>query len=132
MGDRIVALREAAGLKQVDLARAIDIAQPSLHAIEKNQTKALKASTLLGLCSVLRTTADYIIRGDDNQAGLALATMEAELLYIIRTLSADRRVAMIEYARFLLNQQPTHSGAAKAHDRPGNVTHMPRTRRPLR
>jgi hypothetical protein len=39
---------------------------------------------------------------------------------------------MIEYARFLLNQQPPHAAAAKANDRPGNVTHMPRTRRPLR
>ena len=129
MGVRIKTLREAAGLSQAELARRIDISQPSLHAIENNKTRALKASTLVALCRELRTTADYIQTGEDRGGGLLLATMEAELLYTVRSLSHERRMALLEYARFLIKQEPPASVRPMRDEAASVVRHLPPRRR---
>ena len=126
MGERIAALRIAAGLKPVELARRIGIAQPSLHAIEHNRTKTLKAETLTRLCSELHTTADYILRGGGNEGSCDRLAMESELIYAVRTLTPERRLALLEYARFLVSQQPSQTGTKPDPKTPHNVTHLPK------
>lgn len=106
MGERIRALREGRGVKPADLARSIGIKQPSLFDIESGRTKGLRGNTLTRLCEELRTTADFLLHGTMTAGSLELAAMEAELTYTIRTLTPERRVALIEYARFLMAQQP--------------------------
>lgn len=106
MGDRVRQLRLRHGLKAVDLARAIGIKQPSVFDIESGRTKTLRGNTLARLCEELRTTADFLLYGATGSVGIELATMEAELTYTVRALSPDRRVALIEYARFLMAQEP--------------------------
>lgn len=107
MGDRINELREQKGYKQAELAKKVGISGPSLSEIENGHTKALKDHTLFGLCRHLSTTADYILYGDSAQAGIALAAMEAELLFTIRSISPEKRVALMEYARFLRGEART-------------------------
>lgn len=106
IGDRVKYLRELHGFSQAGLARRLGISAPSLSEIEHNHTKSLKGKTLNGMCEHLRTTADYLIHGVDEEAGLQLATMEAELLFVIRALAPDRRMALMEFARHLLAQEP--------------------------
>lgn len=106
IGERVRYLRELHGLSQATLARRIGIAAPSLSEIENNHTKSLKGKTLNGMCEHLRTTADYLIYGVDEGAGLQLATMEAELLFVIRALAPERRMALMEFARHLMAQEP--------------------------
>ena len=106
MGERIARRRNELGFKQAELARLIGIRQPSLHAIELGGTKTLKATTLIALCEELRTTADFLLRGSEIGQSLDLATMEAELLFTIRSLDAGRRIALIEFARHLMAQMP--------------------------
>lgn len=106
IGERVKYLREMHGLSQAELARRVGIRAPSLSEIENNHTKSLKGKTLSGMCEHLRTTADYLIYGVDETAGLQLATMEAELLFVIRALAPDRRMALMEFARHLLAQEP--------------------------
>lgn len=105
-GQRIAHLRERQRLTPAELARQVGISQPSLWAIENDVTKQLKASTLVGLCDALFTTAAFIEYGDSDRNGLELATMEAELIHAIRALSGERRIALVEYARYLMSQQP--------------------------
>lgn len=104
IGSRIKHLRQDAGLSGAELARRIGIKAPSLWEIENGETKALRGNTLTALCDELRTTADYLLRGEREEAGLQLAAMEAELTYTIRSLPPEKRVALLEYARFLMGQ----------------------------
>lgn len=105
MGKRIAMLRESRGLSAAELARRIGIKQPSLWAIEHDETLTLKGSTLVALCEELHTTADFILRGGSEAVGIQLAAMEAELLFVLRSLAPEKRVALIEYARYLKGQQ---------------------------
>lgn len=106
MGKRVTRLREQFGLKPIELAERIGIKQPSLHAIEHGRTKTLRGNTLARMCEELHTTADFLLHGTIEGQGLELASMEAELIYTIRTLAPERRVALMEYARYLMAQQP--------------------------
>lgn len=63
------ALRLAAGLNQIDAAKAIGIKQPSLSAIENDGTYELRGPTLAGICAFFGVTPDYILRGDETAPG---------------------------------------------------------------
>lgn len=106
IGARVVYLRELQGLGQAELARRCGIQPPSLWEIEHNVTKSLRGNTLTRLCEELRTTADFLLHGVEEDAGLELAQMEAELTYTIRKLDAKGRIALMEYARYLMTQRP--------------------------
>lgn len=114
IGSRIKALRIQAGLSGAELARLLGIAGPSLWEIENGETKSLKAGTLLGILEHLHTTADYILTGGDERSGPQLPVMEAELIYSLRSLPADKRLALVEYARFLLEQSAVRPAPAAA------------------
>ena len=106
IGERVKQLREARGIRVVELAKAVGIKQPSLWQIENGVTKTLRGNTLTRLCEELHTTADFLLHGSTGVVGIELAQMEAELTFTIRTLSSARRLALIDYARFLMAQQP--------------------------
>ena len=128
IGDRVLYLREKRELSQAELARRIGIAAPSLSLIETGKTRALRGNTLDRLCEELRTTPDFLLRGTEGPDGLELARMEAELTYTIRTLSHEARIALMEYARYLLSKQPGAQPARAV--AVGTVTPIKRRRRP--
>lgn len=107
MGKRIVELREALGMSQAELARAIGIKQPSMHLIERGITRSLRATTMQGLCRVLNTTPSYLFgeptSGDNGGEAVdgGVRQMVAELEAILRTLDPQRRIALMQYARYL-------------------------------
>lgn len=106
MGDRIKRLREAMGISQSELARRIEISQPSLWDIEEGETKTLRAKTLHGLCRELHTTPGYLLDDQGAVEDVDLPAMESELVFTIRNLQPELRLALLEYARFLLKKQP--------------------------
>lgn len=115
IGERVRQLREDRGLSQAELARRIGIKQPSLWLIEKGETRTVKVSTLEALCEALSTTKEFLLRGDDchdSPESLELSAMESELIHILRTLPPDRRISLLEYARFI------KSGTAPAPSKP--------------
>lgn len=106
IGARIKALRIAHGLSGAELARRIGIKAPSLWEIENGQTKSVRGHTLAALCAELHTTQALILNGEPEGVSLQLATMEAELLFTIRALEPEKRIALMEYARFLRGSIP--------------------------
>lgn len=106
-GAKIARLREARDMSQAELARRIGIKQPSLWEIENNKRKTLRSSTLQALCEVLSTTPDYLLSDAESNNGDQgdLFAMESELLSTLRRLRPELRVALLEYARYLRQQQ---------------------------
>ena len=105
MGKRIEALRLARGWSQTFAAEQLNISQPSLSDIEKGVTKSLKGETVVMLCKVFHTTAEYIYYGgqaDDPE----LPLIEAELIYMARALTPDRRANALDSVRGIFRGQP--------------------------
>ena len=110
IGLRVKVLRERRGMSQAELARLIGKRQPSLSAIESGDTKSLKADTLQALCEVLVTTPQFILSGDEtlgDSLSIDLTVMESELLAILRSVPPEKRIALLEYARFLRSGEKT-------------------------
>lgn len=105
MGKRIEALRLSRGWSQTFAAKQLNISQPSLSDIEKGVTKSLKGETVVMLCRVFHTTAEYIYFGgkaDDPE----LPLVEAELIYMARALTPDRRANALDSVRGIFRGQP--------------------------
>ena len=77
MGKRLKALRLASGLSQTEAAKALNIAQPSLSALESGASKTLGGETLARACRVFHTTAEYIWFGTEASDDPELPLVEA-------------------------------------------------------
>lgn len=104
-GQRIRAQRERLGVSQASAARQIGIKPPSLSDIELGKTVHLRGPTLDGICRVLLMTPDLVFGRaadlDDEQLG----AMESELTQTLRGLSPERRLELMNFARYLRDQQ---------------------------
>lgn len=100
LGKRITELRADKGHSQAQLAGLAGIAQPSLWAIEKGETKEITASTLIAICRALGTTVEYL--WDGTASGIDARRDEAELVAIYRKLDETSRRAVLETARGVL------------------------------
>lgn len=101
IGGRIKALRISKGLNASELARRVDIAQPSLYNIETNKTKSIKGYVLDALARELNTTTSYILTGADNHQDHEASMMLAEIQAIFRSLSAEDKEGLLRHARGL-------------------------------
>lgn len=106
IGKRIEALRIARGWSQTEAARQLGIKQPSLSDIEKGVTKTLRGETVAMLCKVFHTTAEYIYYGAGTADDPELPLIEAELIYMARTLTIDRRQSALDSIRGIFKGQP--------------------------
>lgn len=100
IGDRINQLMTARGMSQTELAGLVGIKQPSLSAIISGKTKSLAGDTLLGLCTVLHTTPDFIMNGAGEDAtSQELVLIESEVLYLLRQATPLQREAALNSVR---------------------------------
>lgn len=106
IGKRIEALRIARGWSQTEAARQLGIKQPSLSDIEKGVTKTLRGETVAMLCKVFHTTAEYIYYGSAGSNDPELPLVEAELIYMARSLTPDRRQTALDSIRGIFKGQP--------------------------
>jgi transcriptional regulator with XRE-family HTH domain len=112
IGDRIIALRTALGLKQNQLARLIKISQPSLSAIESGKTKELKGPTLERACKVLRTNPDWLNHGVGAPGPIQVATDEyLEIVDLWRLLNNESKNFLLTTARALALQDSKATAA---------------------
>lgn len=66
LGERIRATREARGLKQADVARAIGIQPQSLWRIEAGEVKDPGVSVVGDIAQQLGVTVDFLLRGEED------------------------------------------------------------------
>lgn len=104
IGSRIKARREGMGLSQIDLAASAGIKQGTLSDIEKGVTQNMRVDSLFGLCRELRLTPEYIFYGTGISESAEVEAMEAEVLLILRSLTAGQRDGMLGMARGLYQQ----------------------------
>lgn len=110
IGDRIKALRKAKGIRQAELAKKAGIKQPSLSDIERNETKSLKASTLLLLAKALETSPDHLRTGRGSPSKpIDTNAVEAEVVSVYQKLTPAHRRAWVEIGHVLIHAQAPHS-----------------------
>jgi len=102
IGGRIKALRMGKQLNQAELARRINIAQPSLYNIETGKTKSVNGYVLDALAKELNTTTSYLLDGAEGHQGHEAAMMLAELKAIFSKLPETDQESLLRSARGLL------------------------------
>jgi len=113
IGGRIQHIRELRGMTISELARAIDIKQPSMSDIENGETKSPSAINLLRICEVLRANPWWIMTGQGDPETSADAE-EAEWLAVFRALdSAGKRRSIMAAAKAMAAEpEPEDNGRA--------------------
>lgn len=100
MGKRVRALRKTLGLTQVQLAKAVGVAQSAVSDIERGDTSKVMGGTLSALCTALRTNPEWLLNGRGLPAPAVNTTIdEGELLALFRALPAAQRSALLTVAR---------------------------------
>ena len=66
IGQRILRLRESAGLSQEDVGKACGRSRVAVTKWESGQTANLKLSNLTALCKLFSVSYDYLIEGEEN------------------------------------------------------------------
>ena len=123
---RIAALRARDGLSQTEAAERLGMAQPSLAQIETGVTKTLRGKTVAMLCRVYRTTAEFIVFGGEDSQNEELASLEAELLHMVRLLGPDQRKSALDSIRGIFNGQVSPEPVKPASARKRIVDRLPK------
>lgn len=118
IGKRIHALRTARGWSQTEAAARLGIKQASLSQLETGVSKSLAGETLAKMCKEYHSTAEYIVFGLDGDGDPELPMLQAELLFMLRGLTPERRSALIDSARGMYNAQ---TAASKNNPFPNSV-----------
>jgi transcriptional regulator with XRE-family HTH domain len=100
LGRRIKESREARGLKQGELARAIGIAQPSLSLLESGRSASPKGATLTELARVLRVSPRWLLTGRQE---MQQDDHSPEIVKIWQSLGKSKRAALLAAARALMD-----------------------------
>ena len=116
IGTRVKALRLGLRLSQTELAKRVEIAQPSLTNIEKGRTKEVKGYVLDALARELNTTTGYLLSGAKNSQDHESTMMQAELMAIFSKLPEADQTALLRSARGMLRQ----------HQQGSNINPFPR------
>ena len=96
----ISSLRVARRLTQAALAKLLGVSQSAISQIETGKTVSLSGDVLAGLCQHLHIAPQFLI-DDDATIGTDIGIMEAEVLYLFRSMNTDRRRAAILMLRGL-------------------------------
>lgn len=101
VGGRLAYVRNLRGLTPTELARRADYSQPTVWALENNDTREPAARLIAALAEALNTTWEFLLRGPDLAFGIEGAASESELVAIYRALQPPARLSLLDYARHL-------------------------------
>lgn len=99
---KIVALREAKGWRQAELARRAGLSQPSVWALEHGRTKNVKVTTLNSIAAALGVPPKELMATRPGGANGKAWDQEAEALY--EALDDKGKAMLIVIAKTLLQQ----------------------------
>jgi transcriptional regulator with XRE-family HTH domain len=95
LGQKVRALRKARGLTQIQLAKALEITQPSLSEIETGQTREISGKVLAGLCRELRAMPDYFMSEEPTSDFGELGLVQQEAVFLLGNMPPTTRDAAI-------------------------------------
>jgi len=112
-GKRLRAMRKAAGLTQVELAKRANITQGAISDLERGESKASHSDTLVALAKVLECNPEWLSTGRGSPVPeLRPNTPEAaELVAIYNVLPEPLRNTLLATARSLLDAIPAAPSA---------------------
>ena len=105
LGARISYVKELRGFSGAELARRAGCSQPTLWALEKNDTKEPAAWLIASVARALEISWEFILQGPDPAKGVDTALAESEILALFRELGGPARVSLLEFARHLRASQ---------------------------
>ncbi|MGV4877665.1 helix-turn-helix domain-containing protein [Acetobacter indonesiensis] len=107
IGDRLLNLRKARDLNQIEVAEAVGVGRPYLSSLERGK-KIGTPQTLLALADFYNVTIDYLIRGNgspfpgaDKNCQPPYSAEELALIELWREMGEDQRnliITLIERA----------------------------------
>lgn len=108
VGERVRAMRLAAGLTQVQLSERSGIGQSAISSIETGASKWLRGGNLLSIAGALDCSVNWLETGvGDPHPPVGAGTDEAIVLDILRALPTERRRTWIEVGMALRSPQPS-------------------------
>lgn len=108
IGGRIKELRAALGMNQTELGRAVGVDQSLISDYERGRAE-MGASKLMAMADALRTTPQYIMRGD---RGLTLEEQqEADLLDKFKRADEEGRKTILNIAAAMALQAEVSQAA---------------------
>ncbi|MFC6180979.1 helix-turn-helix domain-containing protein [Lactiplantibacillus daowaiensis] len=100
-GERLKSVRKSKRLTQLALAQRLAISKGTVSAYEQGLSYP-SLSTLVEICSILDTSADYLL-GISDDLSFKMGGLTAE-----QTDSVLQFIALIEHANSLVNDQHQH------------------------
>lgn len=100
-GERLKSIRKTKRLTQLDLAKRLAVCKGTVSAYEQGLSYP-SLSTLVDICNILDTSADYLLSIADNLS-FKMGGLTAE-----QTDSVLQFIALIEYANSLVNVKSNH------------------------
>lgn len=89
-GEKIKALRERAGISQVDLAEKISVSKQTLYKYENDLVSNIPSDKIEAIAEEVHATPSFIVGWKEPKSGVKAGTeSEANLLYWFRKLNAD-------------------------------------------
>lgn len=101
LGGRVTYGRSLRGFSQSELARRAHCSQPTIWALENNDTKEVTAKLLDSVSRALDLPWEFLLRGTDLGTTVDAAVGEAELVAIHRALTPPARFSLLEFGRHL-------------------------------
>jgi transcriptional regulator with XRE-family HTH domain len=109
-GSRLLALRRAAGLTQIDLAEALGVAQANIAQWEWSD-KPPRAELLLELANILGVTTEELLSGTSTKRKAGAPVGEVQRAFEeVRKLPRKQQKKIIETVNALVNEYHRQAG----------------------
>jgi transcriptional regulator with XRE-family HTH domain len=107
LSEKVYALRTARRLSQKRLGQLIGVSQSAIAQIENGNTVTLSGKVLAGLCQHLHVVPQFLVGETGN--GVDGGVLEAEALFLFRSMDESRQRAAVLMLRGLADAPPTQA-----------------------
>ncbi|MGC6589888.1 helix-turn-helix domain-containing protein [Paenibacillus sp. Dod16] len=107
IGENIRLLRKRMGLTQIDFSKQIDISQGTLSDIEQGHCNP-SVETVLSIHENYGVSLEFILKGNEGNKSAKIIfkdtiSNEEELIDVMKILSHEAQLEILDYAKFKLN-----------------------------
>jgi transcriptional regulator with XRE-family HTH domain len=126
IGERIAALRTAAGETLAQLGRVAGLSASAVHQWESGTTKGLRPSNLVAVADHYNVSIRWLVTGEGQQRVTETRSdFELQALKLFRKLSPDGQHSALAHLNWMLAQEKTDP-------KPSEINPYPAAKKPLR